>query len=255
MQRQTIAVLGIALVLLATLGSAGAVMALADGSSSPQSLQTTDSTDRRSITVSANGQAEAQPDKAVLRLSVEATSPDATTARTQVAENVSAVKTALAELGIEEDQIRTTDYRIYRDDRRPEPGMEEQPEPVFRARHTLSIDIDDVDAVGQVIDAAVDAGATDIHNVQFTLSTETRQELRNEALTAAMDNARGQADTLAQSADLSITGVHDVSTTDYSGPVYRYETAMAAGGSGGTDISSGPVTVNAQVTVTYNASG
>lgn len=254
MRRQTLAVLGVALVLLATLGSAGVVMAIAGGSGSPQALQTANTDEGESITVSAQGSAETDPDKAVLRLGVEAVSPDATTARTQVAENVSAVTDALVDLGIDEDQIRTTDYRIYRDERRTPEGMEPQ-EPVFRARHTLQVDIDDVEMVGQAIDAAVDAGATDIHDVQFTLADDTRQTLRNEALTAAMDNARSQADTLAESGDLTITGVHDIATADYNGPVYRYETAFAGAAASDTVISTGPVTVSAQVTVTYNASG
>lgn len=254
MRRQTLAVLGVALVLLATLGSAGVVMALAGGSASPQTLQTSNSDDAETITVSAQGSAEADPDTAILRLAVESTSPDATAARTQVAENVSAVTQALLDLGIEDAQIRTTDYRIYHDDRRPAKEMESEA-PVFRARHTLQVEIDDVDMVGQAIDAAVDAGATDIHDVRYTLAEDTRMDLRNEALTAAMENARSQADTLAESGELTITGVHDIATADYSGPVYRYETAYDGAAGASTEISSGPVSVTAQVTVTYNASG
>lgn len=254
MQRQTIAVLGVALVILATLGSAGAVMAVADGATPQKSLQNPESTESRSITVSANGQAETEPDKAVLRLGVEAVSPDATEARTQVAENVSAVTAALTEIGIEEDQIRTTDYRIHRDDRPRNPEVERDEGPVFRARHVVVVDVNDVESVGQVIDTAVDAGATEIHNVQFTLAEETRQTLKNEALTAAMENARGQADTLATSAELSVVGVQDVSTTDYSrGPTVRYDVAYESAASGSTEINTGPVSVSAQVTVTYNA--
>ena len=254
MQRTTTAVLLVGVVLVAALGTAGVAMALTDGPSAQQNLQTDTTENDRSITVSAQGQAETQPDKAVVRIAVESVSPDATTARTQAAENVSAVKTALTELGIAEEDIRTADYRIYSDrDRRP-PG-EEPAEPQFHARHTLVIDVTDVEAAGEVIDAAVDAGATDVQDVQFTLAEETRLTLRNEALTAAMDNARTQADTLATSAELEITGVHDVTTQDYRGPVVRYETAYAGDAAGGTDISSGPVSVTAQVTVTYNASG
>lgn len=255
MERKTIAVLGVALVIMATLGSAGAVMAVADGATSQQSLQQADSTESRSITVSSNGQAEAEPDKAILRLGVEATAADATEARTQVADNVSAVTAALEEMGIDGDQIRTTDYRIYRDEGPRHPEMERADGPVFRARHTVRVDLTDVDSVGAAIDAAVDAGATDIRDVQFTLADDTRQTLKNEALTDAMNNARGQADTLATSSNLSITGVYDVTTRDSSGPVHRYDVALESAAGGSTDINTGPVSVTAQVTVTYNATG
>ena len=250
MQRSTTAALITAIVVLAAIGTAGITLALTEDSAASPAAQLAES-DARSITVSAQGQAEAQPDKAVVRLGVEATAPDATTARTQAAENLSNVKQALIDMGIEESDIRTTDYRIYQDRERPMED-EKSAERVFHARHTLQVEVSDVETVGAVIDTAVDAGATDVHNVRFTLADETRQELRNQALTAAMENARTQADTLATSADLSIVGVHDVTTHDYSGPVVRYE-ATAQGASGGTDISSGPVSVSAQVTVTYNA--
>ena len=255
MQRTTTAVLVALLVTIAALGSAGAAMAFTNDDQAPSSLQGTQDSDSRTISVSANGQAETQPDKAVLRLAVEADAPDATTARTQVAENVTAVTEALAELGISEDQIRTTDYRINRDDH-PRPRDDEKPtDPVFRARHVLSIDVENVDQVGKVIDVAIDAGATDIYDVQFTLAEDTRQELKSQALTAAMENARSQAETLATSENLTITGANDIRTVDHDRPIYRAETAMAADAAGGTDISSGPVSVTAQVTVTYNATG
>lgn len=255
MQRTTTAVLIAALlVLAAAIGSAGVAMALTDGSGTQNALQTDgDSPESRTITVSAGGQAEADPDKAILRLAVSVTAPDAQTARSQVAENVSAIKEALAAQGIDESAIQTTDYRIYQDDRQRPSEKGESDETVYRARHTLSVEVDDIDSVGHLIDVAVDAGATDVQDIRFTLADETRNEIRNEALTVAMENARSQADTLADSADLSITDVLEVSTVDYQGPRVRYETAMAAQ-DGGTDISTGPVSVSAQVTVTYNAS-
>jgi hypothetical protein len=254
MQRTTTAVLIAALlVLAAAVGSAGMAMALTDGSADPAAAQSPgDSTDSRTITVSASGSAETDPDEAVLRLAVTVTAPDATTARNQVAENVSAIKAALADLGIEESAIRTTDYRIYRDDHPRPTEKGEEVAPVYRARHTLRVEVADVDSVGQVLDAAVDAGATDIQDVQFTLAEDTRDDLRDQALTAAMERARSQADTLASSADLTVVGVSDVSTVDFDRPVVRYETAMAASG-GDTEISTGPVSVTAQVTVVYNA--
>lgn len=258
MQRYTIAAVGVAALLVIGLGSAGMAMALTSGEDSPQNLQTADSPAEStpSITVTAQGEAEAEPDKAVLRIAVETSAPDATTARTQVAENISAVRAALADLGIEDDQIRSSDYRIFQDRPRT-PDREKPEEPVYRARHTLTIDLYDVDTVGEVLDATVDAGATDVRDVSFTLSEDTRETIRKEALAAAMDNARGQADTIAESAGLSIAGVHEATTNDYRSPVVRYEAAgMAqASASGGTDISSGPVSVTAQVTVNYNASG
>ncbi|MFB6153184.1 MAG: SIMPL domain-containing protein, partial [Halodesulfurarchaeum sp.] len=158
MQRSTIALVTAMMVLTAAVGGAGLAVALADanGGSPPTATQPADGpTATKTISVSATGQAKAKPDKVVLEVAVEATSPNATTARTWVAENVSAVRTALTQLGINNSQIVTTDYNIYKDER-PRPIEEkESGSPVYQARHVLSIEVNDIDMVGKVIDRAV----------------------------------------------------------------------------------------------------
>ncbi|MFB6069473.1 MAG: SIMPL domain-containing protein [Halanaeroarchaeum sp.] len=251
MSRPTTALLVGVLVTVAAVGSAGIVLAFSNDAPS-SALQPGDSS--RSITVTASGHAEAQPDTAVLRIAVEAADPEATTARSQVAENVSSVKAALAELGIDDSHVTTTGYRIYYDENRePRPGEESQPA-VYRVRHTLSIEVNQTENVGSVIDTVVDAGATNIYDVGFTISTETRNRLQNEALSSAMSNARSQAETLADSASVSLVDVRTVQT-GVGGDVrpVAYETAVA--GSAGTDVNAGPVTVRATVTVTYDVTG
>ncbi|MGM0399254.1 MAG: SIMPL domain-containing protein [Halobacteriota archaeon] len=240
------------LVILAAVTSAGAVLALDDGSPSNQ-IDDNTSQSSETITVSASGEAQAQPDKAVLRMAVEADDTDVTEARSTVAEDVSSVKEALAEMGIDEDQIRTTDYRIYEDDRRDR-TTDEDSQPVYRVRHVLTVDVNETDQVGEVIDTAVDAGVTSVHDVRFTLTSETERTLKNEALENAMDDADTQAGTLAGSADLQIDGVSTVETGSSGVPRPVYAMEAAADGDAATDISSGPVTVSAQVTVTYAAS-
>lgn len=252
MTRTTTALIVGALVVLAAVGSAGLVLAYTGATDAPgqSALQQTDA-NGRTITVTASGQAMAQPDTAILRVSVDAADPEATVARTQVAENVSAVRAALTDLGIPDSKITSTGYTIYYDERTRPDAKPDQP-PVYRVRHTLSVEIDDTEMVGQAIDAAVDAGVTTVQNVQFTVSEETRARLQNEALTDAMSGARTQADTLAASAALTIDGVHDVQTGSYGVPRLEYAMTSAAGGAG-TDIDAGPVTVTATVTVTYDA--
>lgn len=259
MTRRTIAVLLGALLLTASLAGAGVV--LGDTGS-------TDTQPDSSISVAGSGSAEAEPDKAVLRVTVEATAENASAARDAVATDYEAVKSALLDLGVPEDQIRTVDYDLYRDESRAEKraretrttegshggdaGESESVTVVYRASHELAVELDDVDAVGTAIDAAVDGGA-EVRGVQFTLDEETREDLREQALQNAMADARSEADTIATSADLDIAGVHSVETADRN-VVRRYlERAAVAADSGGTAVSPGPVRVTASVKVTYNA--
>ncbi|ALG81773.1 SIMPL domain-containing protein [Halanaeroarchaeum sulfurireducens] len=241
------------LVIVAVVASAGVVLALDDGSSSNQ-LTDAATQAPSTITVSSTGEERVQPDAAVVRVSIEATDPDVTAARTAVAENVSDVRSALEETGLGEDQVHTSEYRIYEDRRHDPTPTEGERSTEYRVRQTLTIEMNQIDRTGAVIDAAVDAGATGIHDVRYTLSTETRQEMKNQALENAMSDARSQAETVAESGDLTIDGVSSVETGN-SGvprPVYAMETA--ADGQASTDIDAGPVTVAAHVTVTYNAS-
>lgn len=208
----------------------------------------------RTITVSASGDAETEPDKAIVRVSVEATADDPTVARQRVATNASSMRRALVDLGLDEGAIRTVDFDIYEDRLRP-PEPDARPRTTYRARHSFAIEVSDIDQVGAVIDTAVDRGATSVHGVEFTLSAEARGELQREALGEAMSNARDQADALAGSAGLTITDVRTARTGSTSGPRPVPMLASGDGGSaGGTSIDSGPVTVAATVTVSYNAS-
>ncbi len=250
MIRRLFALIGAFALTLTLVGAGVAVAGL--GSEAPASSAPAGAS--QTIQVSASGQADAQPDLGILRVGVEVTADDATTARSQVGDNISTVRSALSEMGIESDQIRTVDYDL-RQDRDHRKSAEGPTETSYRARHVLLIEVKDLDTLGSVIDASVDAGVTNIHDVRYTLSEETRRELRRDALTDAMENARAQADTLADESDLSVTGVSTVSTRDVSFRQPRYERAAMDGGGGGTSIETGSVTVSASVEVTYNATG
>lgn len=243
-----------ALILGAVLLGAGVVLAGTTANNAPAIQEPKDSTDR-TITVGATGTAEAPPDKAIVRVAVEARSTDPGTARSQVAENVTRIREELIAIGIDESNIRTEDFRISEDHYR-RPPREDTDEQRYVARHRLIVEVTDVNQVGTVIDTAVDSGSAQIHDVQFTLADETRIELRNAALEDAMSQAREQATTIAVTENLSITSVHTVSTQDIHIPRRHVEFAAADGGGGAsTELTSGPVEVTASVTVTYNMTG
>lgn len=209
------------------------------------------------ITVSASGEASAEPDKAVLSVAVEATRDNPSDARIDVANDVATMLQALGTAGVSDDQIKTTSFEIGEEIRRPpRPGETgEREEPRYHATHRFEMELNDTGSVGSVIDTAVDNGADRVDDVRLTLRDDTRREVRDAALQQAMGHARDQADTLASEAELSITGVGSVSTTDTGVSPVRYDRALAAtaedAAGAGTSIESGPVTVNANVNVVY----
>ncbi len=255
MDRGTILAVAIAVAVIAGAGTAGIAMAFTDQNASPSQTDSFDqSAPNSTITVSASGAETAEPDKAVLRIAVQKTAEDPNTARTTVADNVSAVNEALTAMGIAEENIRTTDYRIDERTRPPYPTEGERvDEPVYYAQQRMEIHLTDTDRVGSVIDTAVEAGATDVRDVRFTLTDETRNELRNEALVSTMEQARSQADTLADQSGLTITSTSEITTQMQRTPIVRYATESAGSVAAGTQIDAGPVSVETRVTVTYRA--
>lgn len=195
------------------------------------------------VSVSGTGEAAAEPDRALVSVSVTATASSSDVAAERLTENASQVRTALAESN-RTDGVRTTDYRIFT---RQENGTQ-----TYVASQSFEVEVPDIGAVGEVIDAAVAAGATEVNGVTFTLSEERRRELRATAIDRAVGDARNRAEAVAASTGLTLGDVRSVSTDD-GGFVSVREATAAAGG--GTEIDPGPVTVSSTVRITYNATG
>ena len=209
----------------------------------------------RSIEVTADGEASGAPDRATVLVAVESTGPDARAVRDELAAADDALRTALFDRGLTEADVRTERYDVrQRRAREPSTGRDDPP---YVGTHVYALALDDVDAVGDVIDVAIRAGADRVERVQFGLTAARETAVRERALTDAMDGARGQADVLASHANLTITGVHTVSTTNVRTTPYRGTglEAEAAGGSGGptTGVEPGDVDVSVTVRVVFAA--
>lgn len=185
----------VAVAFAALVVGAGVTGAVTVAGQSFDGQMTSQSGDSQSITVSASGSAETTPDQVAVRVAVEATGEDAPAVRQQLADDAAAMRSALAEIGISDDQIQTRRYDLEQDRRRPRHDGE-KPETQYRGIHSFTITVEDPARTGEVIDTTVANGANNIRNIRFTLSQGKQRELRQEALQDATSNARGQADTL-----------------------------------------------------------
>jgi hypothetical protein len=238
---------------LLTVALAALVLVAGCAGAGPSGATDDEPTEERSIAVAAAGSAAGSSDQAVVRLGVRATDRDAVDARRQLARNVTRMRGALREAGVEERQITTSRYDIYRDLERPRREGAE-PRVRYRAAQSFEVTVDDAEAVGTVIDTAVRNGATEVGGVEFTLSAERRDRLDRTARRRAMASARDKADQLADAANLTVVGVRTVRTVDERGPrpvVEAAATPTATAGGADTDIESGPVTVTVRVEVVY----
>lgn len=251
---------GIMVVLLLTSG-VGFALAMDDSSNAANSATLSEDAtvsahgDNASIQVSASGEVSAAPDMAVIRLAVVSTADSADAARNQVAEEVASLRAALEEMGVADDQVRTTYFDISPIHEETETGSEIAG---YRAAHGFEIQVDvESDELGTrtgaIIDTAVQNGANQIDGIQFTLTEETRRELREQALELAMTNARDEAEFLATTSDLTVTGIHSIASADVGVQPFGMNLRESTAASGATVIEPGPVSVSATVSVTYRA--
>lgn len=251
--RRTLAVLALA-VLTVTAGCSGAGPLNAN-SDAPTTTDSSSTDADQTIQVAASGQVQTEPDRAVIRLEVTSRADSVETVRRELAENASKLQTALEDAGLDADQITTTRYDIGRNHRHEKRSSE----PEFQGRHAFTVTVDEIDRAGEIVVTAVENGASRVRDVQFTITRETRQELRKQALADAIENARGKAAVSANGTELELDGVRTVQTGDVSTRSPRrtnveFATASADSGGTSTSLESGSVTITAEVVVIYNAS-
>lgn len=208
----------------------------------------------QNIEVTATGEATAEPDRATISVAVTATGADSATVRDQLATRNDALRTALLDWGLEEDDIQTEQYDV----RESYETRENPNKSRYQGIHRYAIAVDDVDAVGEVIDVAVDAGADQVQRIEFGLSEEREREVREAAIENAMANADADATVLASSSGLELAGAYSVSTANAGVSPYRVSDAAMAAESGSADsaatgIETGDVSVRVSVNVVYAA--
>ncbi|MFB6143315.1 MAG: SIMPL domain-containing protein [Halorientalis sp.] len=241
MRRGTIAVAAVVVAVVGA-GTAGAVLASnADSTATQPAGQT--------IAVSGEGSASATPDRAVVRVAVVVEGSDPAAVRNRLESDASDLRAALDEAGVPDDAVTTAEYSI----QGTPPHREAGDRPAYRGVHAFEVELDDTGRAGAVVDAAASAGA-EVQSLRFTLAEDTREQLRDEALTSAMADARRQAETLASAGDLQVTGVASIDATAGEVQPIAFDAAATQAG-GGTAIETGDVSVSATVRVVYNATG
>lgn len=219
------------------------------------------------IAVTGRGEASAEPDLAQFMVGIESRGENPEAVRSEVSERESAVRDALIDVGVDADDITTSRFRIrerheerhsgseYDDDRARERSEEEDareapPERVtyYDGAHELAVETEDVDRIGEVLDAAIDGGADHVGGVQFTLQDETREALREEALSEAIANGRAEANHIAGEIGQDVQSVKQVDSSSGGSPIARYQLEAADdAGYASTEIHPDDVSVGVSV--------
>jgi len=202
----------------------------------------------RTVRVTGIGTVERQPEQARLLLAVETTEPTARAASKENGATMGRLIERLKGMDLPKDAIRTVSISLtpkYEHD----PQRRRDPRPIgFTARNMVKVTVRPVSRVGEVIDAATEAGANRIANLTYGLRDP--QPAREEALREAMASARSQATVLAHAADQVLGPPLEIQT---SGDVRPMESAQvfAHRASAATPVEAGAIRLTARVVITY----
>jgi uncharacterized protein len=208
------------------------------------------------LTVDGRAEVSVDPDRAVVRLGVNAEGADAAAAQDQVNRTMAAILEAMQGLAIPERSIRTEQLwlnPVYSSGRPRPDGTQDEPRIIgYRAGNVISIQLDELERIGNVIDAGIRAGANQLQGVTFTV--RDREAARNAALQDATRNARAQADAIAEAMSMRIVGVHDIIVGGADVRPVAVMQDMRMESLAATPVRPGQVDVAAGVTVTYRLS-
>ena len=213
------------------------------------------------VSTSGTATVKVTPDKVSVTIGVETRGETAEQAAAANAKLMEKVLAALKGLGIAEDQISTNWYSVWPVyEFRSPPCIEIYPQPPecapkseltgYAASNSVTVTLDADADVGEVIDASVSAGATNVNGAYFFVSSERQEEIRQGLIADAIANARSRADKAADAVSMKITGVKSINLNDAYFPVFYKDFAQDSAGAS-TPILPGQQEISQTVQVTF----
>lgn len=207
------------------------------------------------IAVSGSFDTDVNPDMAEITFSIETEAKDASDAQDENSRVGEDVVNALKKAGIKSDDIESTRYNIY-PIREWNRATEKYEEKGYRVTHTIKVSVDDVDEVGALLKAGVDAGANRVDNLVFKLSKTKENLIKTQVMKEAAQKASVKAEALADSLGVKIVRIHTISENSYSAGIYYAERAVFAAADTAESapapkIAPEDVSVSASVSVVY----
>ena len=157
----------------------------------------------------------------------------------------------LSNLNVAKKDIYTSNISInptsdYQEDKRVNTG--------YRVSNLVTVKINNLDNVGKVVDAAVNAGANDINSLSF--QNDTSQQLSDSLTTEAIQNGQHKAEVIAAALGRTLGPVKTVNisnteTSTFDQGYYRSAKVLAANLSTSTPVEKGSLIVSQDADIVY----
>lgn len=207
---------------------------------------------QRSLNVSGTGLVYLTPDIAYINIGVHT---ELATASEAVAANnaeTQKVVDALKKAGVAAKDVRTSNFSIW-PNTQYDPQTNTKLGTTYVVDNTVYVTVRKLDDLGDILDAAVKAGANNVNSIQFDLADKTAAI--KEARDQAVKDARTQAQELAQAAGVTLGNLQMINFNDnVPAPLMQ---AYGKGGGGGAaeavavPINPGTMTLTVNVNLTY----
>ncbi|MBR3016676.1 MAG: SIMPL domain-containing protein [Clostridia bacterium] len=212
-------------------------------------------TEPRLIHVSGTAAVSLAADTATLQIGVNTKKDTVMEAQKENAALMNAVLDALHGCGIEDQDIMTSQFNVYSQyDYSVSSFGQEIRTLYYEVQNTVSVTVHDLNLIGAVLDAAMEAGANTSYGIQFSSTKEN--EAYQKALTRAVEDAMQKADVLSAAAKVQLGNLVSINATQnqYANGAYGVSNSYAYEAKAmdrGTTITSGDITVSAEVTLEY----
>jgi uncharacterized protein YggE len=205
------------------------------------------------VTVSGTATVSTAPDEAKVSIGVRSQGADTQSAFQANSTTMTAVMKGLAQQGVAKSDAQTTNVNLYKQTVNRGTPQETQ---VWVAENQVEVTIRDLTKTGDIIDAAVAAGATDVGGIQFQLSDPNAARMK--ALDQAVRNAQGKASAMAAAAGSTVgevVTIREQTEQRYGQPLYAFGSAQAGMPAPTTPVSPGNVQTQVTVTAVYQLVG
>jgi len=208
---------------------------------------------KRSITVPGQGTVVVEPDVASIRLGVNVLADTAGAAREGAAKSMKAVLESVVKQGVGRSDVRTAlvslnpmmDYS----------GSKGPKITGYQVQNSVAITLRTLAKTGELIDAALAAGASTLDSLDFRLDDPT--SATDEARWAAMTDALARATTIARAAGAEVGNVQAVVEGQPMTPPMPFPAARMAmkAADTSTPVESGTQEISVSLTVTFELVG
>ncbi|MGM0439360.1 MAG: SIMPL domain-containing protein [Patescibacteria group bacterium] len=206
--------------------------------------------DSRSIRVSGEETLYEAPDEAEIIFSVVTQGSDYEQATNRNSERMNEITEYLRDEGVSDSNLRTMNFSVSPRYENIEEENRTRREIIgYEVENNLRVKTEELEKIDSLISGAVDAGANKVSNLSFLVSNE--EEIKKEARDKAIENAREEAEAIADSLGVDLGRILDYSESGYY-PVGRSVEMMESDAADqNVPIEAGENEIRSSVDVTF----